>query len=143
MITRADALEVLTLVTACHRRTAPRMDDEQVTMATADTWAELFNAYHLRQADLLAAVKRRALTTADAPEPAEIIAVARDIQRARDAARGPSDDYEARCEAKAEDADELAELRRARELNPPKDRPALHPMIGAVAGRKALPRVEL
>ena len=39
MITRADALDVMTLIQACHRRTAPRMDDREVTLATADVWA--------------------------------------------------------------------------------------------------------
>ena len=83
MTTTADALEVMTLVAACHHRTAPRMDDEQATIATATIWAELFSQYRLELPDLIAAVKRRALTQADAPEPAEIIAHARDIRRER------------------------------------------------------------
>ena len=70
MTTTADALEVMTLVAACHHRTAPRMDDEQATIATATIWAELFSQYRLELPDLFAAVKRRALTQADAPEPA-------------------------------------------------------------------------
>jgi hypothetical protein len=83
MTTRADAIEVMTIVAACHRRTAPRMDDEQATLATASVWAELFSIYRLELADLIAAVKKRALSVADAPEPAEIIAFARDIRRDR------------------------------------------------------------
>ena len=83
MITRADALDVMTLIQACHRRTAPRMDDREVTLATADVWARLFNAYRLKLPDLLEAVEKRARTNADAPEPAEIITFARDIRRDR------------------------------------------------------------
>lgn len=83
MTTTADALEVMTLVVACHHRTAPRMDDEQVTIATATIWAELFSQYNLALPDLLAGVKRRALSQPDAPEPAEIIAAAREIRAER------------------------------------------------------------
>lgn len=81
--TPADAMQVLLVVQACHRRTAPRMDDEQATRATATIWAELFNEYRLELPDLIAAVKKRALTQADAPEPAEIITFAREIRRDR------------------------------------------------------------
>lgn len=83
MTTTADAMQVMLTVQACHHRTAPRMDDEQVAMATASTWAELFSVYRLELADLLAAVKKRALGHADAPEPAEIIHFAREIRRDR------------------------------------------------------------
>lgn len=83
MTSRADALEIMTLVTACHRRTAPRMDDEQAALATASVWAELFSTYRLELPDLVAAVKKRALSHPDAPEPAEIIAFAREIRRDR------------------------------------------------------------
>ncbi|POY15212.1 hypothetical protein [Mycobacterium kansasii] len=83
MTTPADALDVMTVVAACHHRTAPRMDDEQAALATALIWAELFSAYKLDLTDLIAAVKKRALTHADAPEPAEIIQFAREIRRDR------------------------------------------------------------
>lgn len=83
MSTPADALEVMTIVAACHHRTAPRMDDREATLATAGIWAELFTAYELDLSDLLAAVKKRALTHPDAPEPAEIISFAREIRRER------------------------------------------------------------
>ena len=83
MTSRADALEIMTLVTACHRRTAPRMDDEQAALATASVWAELFSTYRLELPDLVAAVKKRALSHPDAPEPADIIAFAREIRRDR------------------------------------------------------------
>lgn len=83
MTTVADALEVMTLIAACHHRTAPRMDDEQVTLATATIWAELFSQYNLELPDLLAGVKRRALSQADAPEPAEIITAAREHRAER------------------------------------------------------------
>ncbi|GAB4998387.1 hypothetical protein MAHJHV65_43500 [Mycobacterium avium subsp. hominissuis] len=83
MTTTADALEVMTIVAACHHRTAPRMDDEQAALATARVWAELFTAYKLDLPDLVAAVKKRALAHPEAPEPAEIIAFAREIRRDR------------------------------------------------------------
>lgn len=82
-VTRADVLEVMTVVVACHHRTAPRMDDPDATLATASVWAELFNTYRLDKPDLVAAVKKRALGHPDAPEPAEIIAYAREIRRDR------------------------------------------------------------
>lgn len=83
MTTPADALEVMLAVSACHHRTAPRMDDEQAALATARIWAELFSVYQLDLADLIAAVKKRATTNPEAPEPAEIIAFAREIRRER------------------------------------------------------------
>lgn len=83
MTSTADALEVMTIVAACHHRTAPRMDDEQATLATASVWAELFTTYQLELRDLIAAVKKRALSHPDAPEPAEIITYAREIRRER------------------------------------------------------------
>jgi hypothetical protein len=83
MTSLADALEVMTVVAACHHRTAPRMDDEEVTLATARIWVELFSAYELELPDLIAGVKKRALSHADAPEAAEIIQHAREIRRDR------------------------------------------------------------
>lgn len=115
MTTTADALEVLTLVAACHRRTAPKLDDRDAAFALAGIWAELFTAHDLDQDDLLAGVKLRAQHHPDAPEPAEIIEFARKIRRDRRALEGPSAAYEALCESKSEDAAELAELRQARE----------------------------
>lgn len=84
-ITRADALEVMACVAACHPRTAPRWhDDPEATNFTADTWARMFNRHNLTRPDLLAAVERRAADTTDtAPEPGEIIAAARAIRRER------------------------------------------------------------
>lgn len=83
MTTPADALEVMMAVSACHHRTAPRMDDEQAALATARIWADLFSVYQLDLADLVAAVKKRATTNPEAPEPAEIIQFAREIRRER------------------------------------------------------------
>jgi hypothetical protein len=102
--TTADALEVMMVVAACHRRTAPRLDDREATLATAAIWAELFNVYQLRTDDLKAAVKKRALAHVDAPEPAEIIAFAREIRRDR-TERETDDERRAReaaIDAKAE-----------------------------------------
>lgn len=83
MTTPADVLEVMTIVAACHHRTAPRMDDREAVLVTAGIWADLFTEYRLNLADLIAAVKKRALTHAEAPEPAEIIQFARAIRRDR------------------------------------------------------------
>lgn len=139
MITTADAIEVMTIVAACHRRTAPRMDDDEATIAVATVWAELFNEYRLQQQDLIKAVKRRAATNPDAPEPAEIITAAREMQRLRDAATGPTPEYEARCEAKAVDAAELAALRAHRSATPIAENPTrLAALVAGLADRKAL-----
>lgn len=108
MITTSDAIQVMTMVAACHRRTAPRMDDREATIATASIWAELFNEHQLELGDLTKAVKRRALTAADAPEPAEIIHHAREIRRERDMQTGPTTAYQQLCESKASDAGQLA-----------------------------------
>lgn len=137
-VTTADAIAVLTHVAACHRRTAPKLDDREAAIATAKVWAELFNAHGLTREDLLDAVKLRALSEPDAPEPAEIITFARKIRRDRDADQGPSPEYEALCESKAEDAAELAELRQARALAPAVERPALHAITAKIADSKAI-----
>lgn len=112
MITVADALDVMTVVAACHRRTAPRMDDEQATLATAAIWAELFNEYRLEQPDLIRAVKKRALTHPDAPEPAEIIHHAREIRRDRNDRATDRTEFEALCNSKAVDSAALAGITR-------------------------------
>lgn len=101
MITPADVLEVMTIVAICHHRTAPRMDDREATLATARIWADLFNEYRLELADLIAAVKKRALSHAEAPEPAEIIQFAREIRRDRS---DRESDYDRRAREDARDA---------------------------------------
>jgi len=83
MTTISEAIEIMGIVAACHHRTAPRMDDREAVLVTAEIWAELFEVYSLSKDDLVAAVKKRARGEADAPEPAEIIAVAREIRRER------------------------------------------------------------
>lgn len=83
MTTVSEAIEIMGVVAACHHRTAPRMDDREAVLVTANVWAELFSVYNLEVADLKAAVMKRATTKPDAPEPAEIIAVAREIRRDR------------------------------------------------------------
>jgi hypothetical protein len=80
------------------------MDDREVVLVTAEIWAELFQVYNLSKDDLVAAVKKRARGAADAPEPAEIIAVAREIRRER-AERETTEERhkrEAAIDAKAE-----------------------------------------
>lgn len=125
MTTRADALEVMTLVIACHHRTAPRMDDPEVTLATAQVWADLFDEYKLELPDLQAAVKKRALSHAEAPEPAEVIAFARDIRRER--AERESD---AERQAREDHRDAALEKR---------NRDRLAVLVGQIAESKAIP----
>jgi hypothetical protein len=115
MTTPADALEVMTIVAACHHRTAPRMDDEQATLATASVWADLFSTYKLELPDLIAAVKKRALSHPDAPEPAEIITFAREIRRDRteresDAERQAREDRHDAAALEARNREHLAQL---------------------------------
>lgn len=84
MTTTSEALQIMGVVAACHQRTAPRLDDEEAAMAIASVWAELFSVHNLDVADLKAAVVKRSAAGADsAPEPAEIITVAREIRRER------------------------------------------------------------
>jgi hypothetical protein len=88
MITTADTLEIMAVVAACHHRTAPRMDDEQAAVATATLWTELFEEFDFGKGELIAAVKSRAKMCPDAPEPADIIRVARS-RRSDEMARTP------------------------------------------------------
>ncbi|AKJ72083.1 replicative helicase loader/inhibitor [Gordonia alkanivorans] len=92
MTTQAEAMKVMLVVSACHQRTAPRIDDPEVTATIANVWADLFGAYNLELPDLVAAVKRRALKEPDkpAPEPGEIVKYAREI-RAERAAKEQAD----------------------------------------------------
>ena len=86
MTTPADALRVMMIVAACHHHTAPRIDDREVALATATIWAELFDEYNFSTDELIAAVKKRAKTCPEAPEPADVIRVAR-ATRSDDMAR--------------------------------------------------------
>lgn len=97
-VTTADALAVMAEIAACHPRTAPRVDDTQATLAIAATWARLFAAAHLTRTELVDAVHRRALSQAGAPEPAELIAVARAARQDR-AMREPDSARRAREDA--------------------------------------------
>jgi hypothetical protein len=125
MTTRADALEVMTIVAACHHRTAPRMDDQQVTLATAQIWADLFDEYKLELPDLIAAVKKRALSHAEAPEPAEVIQFAREIRRDRA-------DRESDAERKAREDRRDADLEA-------RNRDRLAVLVGGIADAKSIP----
>ena len=128
-LTASDAMQVMLIVQACHQRTAPRMDDRDVVKATAAIWADLFNEYRLTLADLVAGVKKRALSHAEAPEPAEIIHFAREVRRDRDARRGPSAEYETACELKGADTQEMA-----------RNRNRLDGVITSIADAKSLGR---
>jgi hypothetical protein len=119
-------MELMTIIVACHRRTAPRLDDPEAALATAQVWADLFNVYKLEFPDLKAAVMKRALSDPDAPEPAEIVAVAREIRRER-AERETDEEREAREDAW--DAELLA-----------RNKAKLAAMIDPVAQQKGLPQ---
>lgn len=122
MITTADVLEVMTVITACHHKTAPRMDDEQVTMATAKIWLDLLARYDFTKDDLVAAVKSRAEVCPDAPEAADVIRVARAarsdrMERAplpefRPPRHGDDDDYDYRRPGDAKAASDPGEYPR-------------------------------
>lgn len=77
MISTADALEIMGIVAGCHPRTAPRVDDREAALITASIWAELFAEFDFTVVELIQAVKTRAKFSADAPEVADIIRVAR------------------------------------------------------------------
>lgn len=135
-----DAGQVLVLVAACHRKTAPRLDDREAALATAVTWAELFSAHRLTLPDLQAGVKLRAQHEPVAPEPAEIIEFARKVRRDRQDSEGPTPEYEALCESKAEDAEELSLLREIRAASPKVERPALNAILQGIG--KQVPDAE-
>jgi hypothetical protein len=118
MITTSDAMKVMITIQACHPRTAPRMDDREVALATAAVQSELYNFHNLELPDLIAAVKKRAaMGAADAPEPAEVITHARAIRQERNDRLGPTPEYEQRCESKGADTRDLQANRdRLREL---------------------------
>lgn len=130
-----DAGQVLVLVAACHRKTAPRLDDREAALATAVTWAELFSAHRLTLPDLQAGVKLRAQHEPVAPEPAEIIEFARKVRRDRQDSEGPTPEYEALCESKAEDAEELSVLRAVRMRSPKTENEAIYAQLRAIGKR--------
>lgn len=104
MTTTSEAIEIMGIVAACHHRTAPRMDDREAVLATAQIWAQLFSTHNLNLADLKAAVMKRATTNPTAPEPAEIIAAAREIRRERNERETTAERHEreAQIDAKVE-----------------------------------------
>lgn len=79
-ITPADASEIIAVITACHHRSAPRMDDPAAARATVNVWSELLGGYGFTCTDYVAAVKERARMSTDAPEPADLIRVARNMR---------------------------------------------------------------
>lgn len=141
MTTQADAYDVLALLQILHRRTAPRPDDREAFEATATLWAELFSAHNLALPDLLAGVKLRAQSEADAPEASEVIEFARKVRGERPRTAAENEAFEALCESKSEDAAALAEARRQRALaGPPVPRPDLAKLMGNVG--KPVPELD-
>lgn len=102
MITRSDALDIMTAVVAAHPRTAPRWhDDPDAARATADIWAKMFNRHNLAAPDILEAVIVRAADTPQtAPEPGELVAAARQIRQDRASREQGDRDQRALHEAK-------------------------------------------
>ena len=101
MITTADALDVMHAVTHAHPRTAPRWhDDPEAARATARVWAAMFNRHNLELDDLVTAVVNRGADQPNtAPEPGEIIAVARAIRAERSAREQAVPELRAKREA--------------------------------------------
>lgn len=101
MITTADALDVMHAVTHAHPRTAPRWhDDPEAARASARIWSAMFNRHNLAKDDLIDAVIRRAADQPNtAPEPGEIIAVARAIRAERSAREQAVPELRAKREA--------------------------------------------
>lgn len=77
MITVADTLEIMAVIAACHHRTAPRLDDREAALVTARIWTRLFDGQNFTSAELIDAVEKRAKVLPDAPEPADVLRVAR------------------------------------------------------------------
>lgn len=132
MTTSAEASEVLTLISLLHRRTAPVPNDREAAKAIATLWAEVFSAHNLTVADLLAGVKLRAQHFPDAPEPADVIEFARKVRNDRPKSPEEIAEFEALCESKSVDAQELAALREQRAIAPKVERPALPELMGNV-----------
>lgn len=130
-----DAGQVLVLVAACHRKTTPRLDDREAALAIAATWAELFSAHSLALPDLLAGVKLRAQSFADAPEPADVIEFARKVRQDRPVTAEDQDRREALYESKSVDAEELRALREQRAVAPKTERPELMARLTVIAKR--------
>ncbi|QHB37288.1 hypothetical protein SEA_GUDMIT_60 [Gordonia phage Gudmit] len=101
----AAAGEVLKHTSFVHRRTAIRPKSTEEAQKIAIVWARMFARYRLELPELLEAVERRALKHADAPEPGEIAAAAREV-RQEWASRAQADPaqralHEARIDRKA------------------------------------------
>jgi hypothetical protein len=114
------------IVAACHHRTAPRMDDREAALATSRIWADLFDGCNLSTDELIAAVKKRAKVIPEAPEPADIIRVAR-ATRAEQGERESDDEREARQDAlERKIAPEVKAITRATTFGPARSTPRLN-----------------
>lgn len=83
---------------------------------TCLAWAEQFALYGLELADLMAGVTKVYTDHGSGyrPLPKDIADAARAVRADRAARQGPTPSYEALCESKAADADELAAIRARR-----------------------------
>lgn len=80
--------------------------------ALAMGWAEEFECWNLTADDLLAGVTRAYRDNGNGfrPLPKDIVDAARAVRKERTDREGPTDEYEALCDAKAvDDPDELGE----------------------------------
>lgn len=111
----------------------------QLSVDMAQAWGRLFEKHKLAPDLLLKAVDRvyGEHGSGYRPLPKDIVDAARAIRREKDAETGPTPDYEALCESKAEDADELSELRRKRISAPISERFQLAGMVNEIAARKS------
>lgn len=124
---RNETIDVLSVVAAATRRTVGESDVE--------IWHGIIG--ELTKDLALQAVHRH---LRDCPgvwlEPGHVYQKAREIRRTEAAAEGPTPDYEALCESKAEDADELAANRLARQQSPAIERPKLTELVASLARQK-------
>ena len=111
-ITPIEAAKVLAHIAMLHRRTAPKVTDDAERGALCAAWAAACNRHDLDLPDLLAAVIQRAADEPQAPEPAELIAVARRIRADRVARTeiGQRSERAAELDARIDRREQLAEL---------------------------------
>ena len=111
-ITPIEAAKVLAHIAMLHRRTAPKVTDDAERGALCAAWAAACNRHDLDLPDLLAAVIQRAADEPQAPEPAELITVARRIRADRVARTeiGQRSERAAELDARIDRREQLAEL---------------------------------
>jgi hypothetical protein len=107
--------------------------------AIVESWSEQIERYKLGIDDVLKGVAKMYASNGSGfrPLPKDLTDAARAVRRDRDAETGPTPEYEALCEERAEDRDELAANRQRRLNSPAIERPELKQLVAHIAGRKA------